>query len=226
MKAGAMGENEFQTMASCDGIWHSFLWMCVCVCVGVANFLAGLLKGYKYMEQRQSTLKWVNITVRNSKVDNDVDGVGENEKRRAGESRAKNTLTQQRQKRMLEDPAHFKHTMALVVSHTKCEICSIERNIILVYTRTHTMVCFKRGFCFECTSFYVSVALKWKIYVSLCFMCESWSDPFVCVCILLQLLWFDAHRWVFACKLVPLTPFYSLYISILRMPSQWESSAA
>lgn len=46
------------------------------------------------------------------------------------------TLTQQRQKRMLKDPAHFKHTMALVVSHTKCEICSIERNIILVHTHT------------------------------------------------------------------------------------------
>lgn len=42
---------------------------------------------------------------------------------------------------------------------------------------------------------------------------------YVCVCLykcvsLMQLLWFDAYRWVFVYKLVPLTPFYSLYIYI------------
>lgn len=52
------------------------------------------------------------------------------------------------------------------------------------FIRTPTMVCYKRGFCFECTahSMRESVALKGKIYVSLCFMCESSSDPFVCMC--------------------------------------------
>lgn len=50
-----MGENEFQTMASCEAF--NILLFQMCVCAGVANFLAGLLKGYKYMEQRQSTLK-------------------------------------------------------------------------------------------------------------------------------------------------------------------------
>lgn len=50
---------------------------------GVANFLAGLLKGDTIHGTASKHIKMSKHQVRNNKVDNDDDGVGGNEKRRA-----------------------------------------------------------------------------------------------------------------------------------------------
>lgn len=99
-----------------------------CECAGVANFLVGLLKGYKYMEQRQSTLKCANIKRGATKSTVSVE-MRKDEQRRQ---------QQQHRWQMPKDPAHFEHTMARCVSLNAKYALLKRYNTLYTYIHTYT----------------------------------------------------------------------------------------
>lgn len=86
-----------------------------CECAGVANFLVGLLKGYKYMEQRQSTLKCANIKRGATKSTVSVE-------MRKDEQAKTTTATSMANAKGSSTFWTYNGSLCL----TKCEICSIE----------------------------------------------------------------------------------------------------